>query len=158
MAKETDKRVFVALINGAHQILVIKRAQKTNNGGQLGLPGGHLEEGETLEQGAQRELCEEVGVNIDFTQRSFIKVHADAKRTILIAKMPSSSEYRFDLNADEVECIFWLKVYEIAAIGSPSDSTEDGDPHTLHKSLELALPVLMDLDPRHIVSAFVKRG
>lgn len=152
MAKETDLRVFVALINNANQILVIKRSQHSNNGGQLGLPGGHLNEGETLEQAARREVSEEIGVEIDFATRSYIKFHADRKRTILVARMPSPSSYQFDLDPQEVECIYWMQVYEIARHLRPENERLNLD--KLHKSLELALPVLMDLEPKYIVNAF----
>lgn len=156
MAKETDKRVFVALINDAAQVLVIKRSMHTNNGGQLGLPGGHLDEGETIEQGAQRELYEELGVQIDFERKSFVKVVADSKRTILLAKMPPASAYVFNLDHREVECIYWMRVPEIAGLAHMDGTSEEAAPE-LHKSLELALRILMDLEPKYILSAFTKR-
>jgi mutator protein MutT len=157
MGKETDKRAFVALINDAGQVLVIKRAASTNNGGQLGLPGGHLDEGETIEQGARRELREELGVNIDFATRSYIKVHADSKRTILVAQMPPSNAYAFSMDHREVECIYWMRVNEIAGLAVQDRTSEEEAPE-LHKSLQLALPVLMDLEPKYILSAFARRA
>lgn len=157
MPKETETRAFVALINDANQVLVIKRAAATNNGGQLGLPGGHLNEGETIEEGARRELREELGIDIDFAFRSYIKVHADTKRVILVSKMPPSSAYTFNMDHKEVECIYWMRVPEIGGLASQDCTSEEEAPE-LHKSLKLALPILMELEPRHVLAAFDTRS
>jgi 8-oxo-dGTP diphosphatase len=153
MRKETDKRVFVALINDAGQVLVIKRSAHTNNPGQIGLPGGHMDQGETIEQTARRELLEELGIDVDFERISFIKLHADQKRTILFAKMLPSSMYVFNINEQEVECIFWMRVHELVGLHGMDDQSEEQG-HQLHKSLELALPLLCDLEPKLIVQSF----
>lgn len=147
MANETELRVFVALINDAGQVLVAKRSAFVNNPGKLGLPGGHRDDGETVEQGARRELFEELGLDVDFESTSFIKVHVDRKRTILIAKMPPSSQYMFNIDRAEIESIYWMTV---SGLVTKARDEEDG----YHKSLELALPVLMDLTPAAVYSAF----
>ena len=46
------------------QVLLIKRAQGGTHGGQLALPGGKMEPGETPEQTAMRELHEELGIDV----------------------------------------------------------------------------------------------
>ncbi|TNY37531.1 NUDIX hydrolase [Thermomonospora catenispora] len=50
---------------GEPAVIVIKRADRGRNPGQWGLPGGRLDEGETAEQAALRELHEEVGLRAD---------------------------------------------------------------------------------------------
>ena len=46
------------------QVLLIKRAQGGTHCGQLALPGGKMEPGETPEQTAMRELHEELGIDV----------------------------------------------------------------------------------------------
>ncbi|WP_433469076.1 NUDIX hydrolase [Spirillospora sp. CA-128828] len=43
-------------------VILIRRAYQGRNAGQWGLPGGRLEDGETPEQAALRELREEIGL------------------------------------------------------------------------------------------------
>ena len=51
--------------NGAGEILLLKRSKDSKFGpGLWGFPAGHLEEGETPEQCASRELIEEIGPGI----------------------------------------------------------------------------------------------
>ncbi|MFD0904693.1 NUDIX hydrolase [Actinomadura sediminis] len=48
--------------DGVPSVILIKRADRGRNAGQWGLPGGRLEDGETPERAALRELHEEVGL------------------------------------------------------------------------------------------------
>lgn len=49
-------------------VLLTKRKNETRNFPRAWvLPGGHLEAGETLEQGAIRELFEETGIEIEIS-------------------------------------------------------------------------------------------
>lgn len=48
--------------DGPLSVIVIKRAYRGRNAGQWGLPGGRLDDGETPEQAALRELHEELGL------------------------------------------------------------------------------------------------
>ena len=60
--------VLFQKINKEYQVLLIKRAQDPFRG-SYALPGGFVEMKESLEQGAERELWEETGVqNIQLTQ------------------------------------------------------------------------------------------
>ncbi|HEY8478562.1 MAG TPA: CoA pyrophosphatase [Spirillospora sp.] len=49
--------------DGAPSLILIRRAYRGRNPGQWGLPGGRLEDGETPEEGALRELHEEIGLH-----------------------------------------------------------------------------------------------
>ncbi|MEU4826700.1 NUDIX hydrolase [Actinomadura citrea] len=48
--------------DGVPSLIVIKRAYRGRNAGQWGLPGGGMEDGESPEQAALRELHEEIGL------------------------------------------------------------------------------------------------
>ena len=48
--------------DGVPSVILIKRAYRGRNAGQWGLPGGGLEDGETPEEAALRELNEEIGL------------------------------------------------------------------------------------------------
>ncbi|QFG26369.1 CoA pyrophosphatase [Actinomadura sp. WMMB 499] len=48
--------------DGVPSVILIKRADRGRNPGQWGLPGGRMEDGETPERAALRELHEEVGL------------------------------------------------------------------------------------------------
>lgn len=50
--------------DGVPSVVLIKRAYRGRNAGQWGLPGGRLEDGETPEQAALRELHEEIGLTV----------------------------------------------------------------------------------------------
>ncbi|KAB2387938.1 NUDIX hydrolase [Actinomadura montaniterrae] len=47
---------------GVPSVILIKRAYRGRNAGQWGLPGGRLEDGETAEEAALREMHEEIGL------------------------------------------------------------------------------------------------
>ncbi|WP_327115629.1 CoA pyrophosphatase [Nocardia sp. NBC_01730] len=55
----------VAQADGRLSVIVIKRAYRGRNAGQWALPGGRLDDGETPEQAAVRELHEELGLTAD---------------------------------------------------------------------------------------------
>ena len=68
MAKQDINLTVDAVVffksKASHKVLLIKRKNDPFKG-QWALPGGFLEDDETLEQGAQRELEEETGIKID---------------------------------------------------------------------------------------------
>jgi 8-oxo-dGTP pyrophosphatase MutT (NUDIX family) len=57
--------ICVVRDEGVPSVILIKRAARGRNAGQWGLPGGRLEEGESPEQAALRELEEELGLAAD---------------------------------------------------------------------------------------------
>ena len=53
---------WVIVIDSENRILLGKRSQKVSNGGQWGLFGGTIDDGENPANGAARELHEEIGL------------------------------------------------------------------------------------------------
>lgn len=66
MTGRTDHLVaWVVLQRDDGHVLLARRADVPHAAGSWGLPGGHVEDDETLSTGAARELREEVGVRVD---------------------------------------------------------------------------------------------
>ena len=59
-----DVGVGVVIFNENNEVLLIKR-KETHGAGEWAFPGGSLEFGETLEQAAERELEEELGLKTE---------------------------------------------------------------------------------------------
>ncbi|MCB9691438.1 MAG: CoA pyrophosphatase [Alphaproteobacteria bacterium] len=55
------------VLDDAGQVLFIRRADKQGDpwSGHVGLPGGHVQSGESFEEAARRETLEEVGLDLD---------------------------------------------------------------------------------------------
>jgi 8-oxo-dGTP diphosphatase len=66
--------VYVLLRRGDGQVLLLERANTGYADGQLCPPSGHLEESESVIDGAVREAGEEVGVAIDPSDLTFVHV------------------------------------------------------------------------------------
>ncbi len=66
-------RVAAGIIFRGHQVLIAKRLADANFGGLWEFPGGKQEAGETLEECLQRELYEELGIQVNDVQ-SFLVV------------------------------------------------------------------------------------
>lgn len=89
MKKEIRVGTSVILINKNEQILFGKR-RGSHGEGIYSVPGGHLEFGETFDEGCSRELLEEVGVSfpgqyekLGFSDDRFIKNGEPAQYTTL---------------------------------------------------------------------------
>ncbi len=73
-----------ALVDSAGRILIAKRHQDTHQGGLWEFPGGKLEPGESLQQGLQRELWEELGVRVAASEPLIQIRHDYGDRHILL--------------------------------------------------------------------------
>jgi 8-oxo-dGTP diphosphatase len=106
-----------ALIIKGKQILLVKRRFEPFRGMWV-IPGGIVEDGETVEQAAVREAFEETGLKVKLVK--LIGVYSDPKRdprghisAAFIAK-PLSKKLKGDVEVDEVK---WFKLDELPEIG-----------------------------------------
>jgi mutator protein MutT len=58
------KKVVAAVIERDGKVLIARRRQEAGSGGLWEFPGGQLENGETPDTGLEREIAEELGVQI----------------------------------------------------------------------------------------------
>ena len=85
--KPDVKEVAKAVIYSGDQILLIKRCEEMENfPGHWDLPGGHLVEGETFEEGLVREVFEETNLRI----KNPVKLYSIGDETFYKAEMPES--------------------------------------------------------------------
>ncbi|MFI9413906.1 NUDIX hydrolase [Nocardia gamkensis] len=107
--------------DGPPAVIVIKRAYRGRNAGQWGLPGGRLDEGETAEQAALRELHEELGLRArpedllgaldDFPAASGFTI------TPLVLVLTDATRLR--PNPDEVHSVHLVDLARLAAEDTP---------------------------------------
>ncbi|MBR9680677.1 MAG: NUDIX hydrolase [Candidatus Altiarchaeota archaeon] len=100
------------------KILLIKRADEPFKG-EWGLPGGHIDEGETIEDAALREAREETGLNVKL--ESFVGIFSDPKRdprgTISVTYSATVIDGELTENS-EVEDIKWFEITKLPPLFS----------------------------------------
>ncbi len=107
--------------SGAALLLTRRSSKLRNHAGQWAFPGGRIDEGETAEQTALREMHEEIGLDLpptaiigrldDFATRSGFVI-----TPIVVWAGPQP---RFNPNADEVESIHRIPVSELLREDAP---------------------------------------
>ncbi len=104
----------VAFVTRDKKVLLIKRVANPNDpwSGQIALPGGRREAGETCEQTAKREALEEVGKVPD--NLMFIGVFSPRNKPIRVnVYLSCSDEFEPRIDPNEVEEAFWFELDKI---------------------------------------------
>lgn len=94
--------------------------------GCLGLPGGHLDDGETPSQAAVREVSEELGITLlssDLTPQTFWK--HDEGKIILGFTTTLLESTVFTLDPTEIDAAVWVTVSDIASGMTGTASYDD---------------------------------
>lgn len=126
-----DPRAFACLVSSDRKILLITRSHNANNGGKIGLPGGHVD-GQLPLVALTREIQEEVGLDIlpsFFTQETKLQ-HKGNDIHLMLVQLPYEA-HRKELRPDpkEVSMAAFVSIPQLLAI-------EDLD---LHYSVRLLL-------------------
>ena len=70
--KDTDQVGLVIVLDSQERVLLLKRSEEVGYGAnRWSIPGGHIQEDETFEEGAIRETKEETSIKLDNPQ--FVK-------------------------------------------------------------------------------------
>ena len=104
----------VAFVTEDRKVLLIRRAENPNDpwSGQIAMPGGRVEPGESCEQAAVREALEEVGRAPE--NLVFIGVFQPLNRPVTVYAYISCSEhFEPKINKDEVSEAFWFSLDDI---------------------------------------------
>lgn len=108
MKKEKSCGAVVFYIGGEkEQILLIKHT----NGGHWAMPKGHVEEGETEEQTAKREIMEETGISVDlYTDFRYVVTYSPKKDVVkdVVYFFAIAKEYNTKRQEEEVSQIMWV--------------------------------------------------
>ena len=85
---DSDK-IAKAVIYDENKVLIVKRSENLEkHAGEWDLPGGHLIEGEDMQDGLQREVWEETGLII----RRPEKLYSQGRDTYFKASMPKNKD------------------------------------------------------------------
>lgn len=105
-----------AVVQDAGRILLVQEA-KLENRGLWNLPGGHLEETETLYQGVLREVLEETGLQV--VPEGLIGIYTTVRpgyqafRFVFAAPMPADGAA---FAGDDILAVRWVTPAEAAAL------------------------------------------
>jgi len=82
-----SKKIAKAVLYKDDKVLLLKRSDyMKKHAGEWDLPGGHIIEGETLEDGLVREVWEETGLRV----KDPVKLHSKGNDTYYMADLPDT--------------------------------------------------------------------
>ena len=118
-ANKDSKEIAKAVLYKKDKVLLVKRSSyMKKHAGEWDLPGGHIIEGEDMEDGLLREVWEETGLRI----KDPVKLHSNGNDTYYKAELPDSevklsdehTEYEL-FTLDEIEELKFPNKYAKAA-------------------------------------------
>lgn len=129
------------IVNNKKEVLLLKRSKDSLNPGKWDLPGGHLEEDETIEESIKREISEETGIEIEVGEiinavefDKGMKQFQEEKRGLRYICYHKSGDVEI---SDEHEDFAWLPIDEAIEKLSDEDGFEKEKKETLKKAKEV---------------------
>lgn len=111
--------VAVAVIgNSSGEILIARRPEGKHQGGLWEFPGGKIEPGEMIEQALQRELNEELGIQVE-TCRPLIKVRHDYPDKSVLLDVWQVKSFSGEAHGREGQLIKWINSNALADFTFP---------------------------------------
>ncbi len=107
------KRAVKGFIMNGHRVLLVRRSRSNRYPGVWEIPGGRLEDNETLEEGLKREILEEVGIVAEV--KFPVKVHhferSDNQEIHMVSFLCSASDHQVKLS-EEHDDFVWATLEE----------------------------------------------
>jgi len=116
------------IINSDNQVLIAKRAAHQHQGNKWEFPGGKLENSETVQQALQRELKEELGIEIQSATHLIKIIHkySDKKaddKTVLL-DVYEVKDWRGEAQGREGQAIRWVEKSALNQYEFPAANAE----------------------------------
>lgn len=123
-----NKAAFLAVTNG-DQILLVRSKTRSEFEDKWSLPGGVIEDGESFEEGAEREVLEETGV-IAKAKECFKVIGEDTNLLVKLFKADYTSG-AIAIDSLEIHEARWFKLYELKGLELAYGLAEDLTPFVL---------------------------
>ena len=117
------RRGVIGILARGTEYLVIRRADGVAKGGCWCFPGGHVERGETPRQAVQRELIEELGIQV-LPVRRLGSIRVLDSNHVLVAWLIRHVSGELRLAKSEIAEVRWLRAVEIRAVVPSLPSNE----------------------------------
>ncbi len=135
--------VAVAIITKVHTVLLAKRHPQQHQGGLWEFPGGKLEKGETPLSALQREIKEEVNLDIQSAKKCLLILHHYADKKVLL-HVYRVIDFAGTAQSNEGQMLRWIAI---------SDLDQYAFPKANHAILQaLRLPEYYSITPDIITS------
>lgn len=106
------------IIQKEDKILMVKEAKKKCYG-KLNIPAGHLEDGETIFEGAIREIFEETGCKVELTNMlPIINDEFENDTFIIIIFLAKLLEEKIGFSSEEILETKWIKKEELKTMNN----------------------------------------
>lgn len=118
----TPRRIHVAvgvIVNRRDEILIALRPEHTHQGGLWEFPGGKVESGETVRQALQRELREELGLEV-ISVRDLVDIQHDYPDKSVHLDVWWVDQFRGEPQGREGQPICWVGAERLGEFAFPA--------------------------------------
>ncbi|MEE1938784.1 NUDIX domain-containing protein [Streptomyces sp. TRM 70361] len=109
----------VTTAGGGRGVVVVRRDIEPFRG-ELALPGGYMELGETWQQAAVRELWEETGLEADAGRMRLFDAHSSPRTLLVFGLLPARDAASLPPSAPTAEATEWLVLQEPVELAFPA--------------------------------------
>ena len=107
------------IVNPQGEILISKRHDDSHQGGLWEFPGGKVEDGESVAQALQRELHEELGIDV-YGCRSLLEVHHDYPDKQVLLDVWLIDDFSGEVVGREGQPLCWCRPSELPGFEFPA--------------------------------------
>jgi len=106
-SKHVAECVSGVLIGGGAVLVEKRRADDDADPGQVLLPGGHVEVGESLSRALKREMREELGIRVGKTTPIRVRYYAASNGERQRIHYLQIKDWQGEITSNEAEAVYW---------------------------------------------------